>query len=35
MKHFEFLTGDLARDRRNVDLLLGAVEQMHGSLTEE
>ncbi len=35
MKQFEFLTGDIARDRRNVDLLLGAVEQMHGGLTEE
>jgi len=35
MKHVDFLTGDLARDRRNVDLLLGAVEQMHGSLTED
>jgi sigma-B regulation protein RsbU (phosphoserine phosphatase) len=30
MRHFEFLTGDLARDRRNVDLLLGAVERMYG-----
>lgn len=35
MKHVEFLTGDRARDQRNVDLLLGAVEQMHGGLTPE
>lgn len=35
MKHVEFLTGDLSRDRRNVDLLLGAVEQMHGGMTEQ
>lgn len=31
MKSGGFLTGDRARDQRNVDLLLGAVEELYGS----
>jgi phosphoserine phosphatase RsbU/P len=30
-----FLTGDRARDQRNVDLLLGAVEELYGSADHE
>ncbi len=30
MRHFEFLTGDRSRDGRNVDMLLGGVEQLYG-----
>src|SRR6185503_556937 len=27
--HYDFLTGDAQRDRRNVDLILGAVEELN------
>jgi sigma-B regulation protein RsbU (phosphoserine phosphatase) len=30
VKHWTFLTGDTHRDQRNVDLLLGAVEELYG-----
>ena len=30
MKHGEFLTGDRAKDQRNVELILGAVEELYG-----